>query len=147
MLQKIREANLVTGNRNDEYTKNIRNALLDDPQLMRLLGGTRVFEDIESHPAAPHIAIGQSDVLDWTGCRNIAGERTVSLQVWPRTCDKLRAQEFIDCAHRALEVAGLINGNTPIQLRPEYSGSRSVPESREYHGILRYRAVRRDNAA
>jgi len=147
MLQWIREAGQMPRNRDDEYTQNIRDALLGDPQLMRLLGGTHVFEDAEFHPTAPHITIGQSRLRDWSAGREIKGQRAVSLQVWSNTGKKELAQKLLDTAHQALEAAGLMGGNSPIQLKPEYSGSRQVPESKEVHGILRYHAVRQGEAA
>jgi len=147
MLQKIREASQMLRNRDDEYTQNIRDALLGDPQLMRLLGGTHVFGDTESHPTAPHITIGQSRLLDWSAGRKIKEQRTVTLQVWSNTRERASAQKLLDAAHQALETAGLMGGNSPIQLRPEYSGSRQVPESKEIHGILRYHAMSQTNAA
>jgi len=147
MLQKIREASQVQRNRDDEFTRNIKDALLAEPQLMRLLGGTHVFEDAESHPTVPHITIGQSRLRDWSAGREIKGQRTVTLQVWSNTREMALAQKLLDTAHKALEVAGLMGGKSPIQLRPEYSGSRHVPESKEVHGILRYHAVRHGEAA
>ena len=134
-------------NRNDEYTQNIRDALLDDPQLMRLLGGAHVFEDTESHPTAPHITIGQSRLLDWSASHKIKGQRTVTLQVWSNTHERVWAEKLLDSAHQALEIAGLIGGNSPIQLKSVFSGSRQVPESKEVHGILRYHAIRHGEAA
>ncbi len=137
----------MQGNRDDKYTQNIRDALLDDPQLLRLLGGTHIFEDTEYHPTSPHITIGQSRPLDWSAGHKIKGQRTVTLQIWSNTRERALAQKLLDSANQALETAGLMGGNSPIQLKPEYSGSRQVPESKEIHGILRYNAMSQTKAA
>lgn len=134
-------------NKDNDFTKNIRDALLCDPQLVRMLGGAHIFEDATGQSTVPHITIGQTRVLDWSAQRTLDGQRTVTLQVWPKTREKAQAQKVIDCAHHALEVAGLIGGERAIRLNPEFSGSRRTPESKEIHGILRYRALRRGNAA
>lgn len=143
----IREVVLVKENGYDEFVRRIRDALLGNPQLVSLLGGEHVFEEPESLPADPHITIGQTKVIDWAACCKVKGQRTVTLQVWPKTGDKLVAQQLLSATHRALEMGGLLNGQMPIQLSSEFSGSRRLPESKELQVLLRYHAVRCDEAA
>ncbi len=131
----------------DDFTQNVRDALLGDPQLVRLLGGPHIFCAPPPDIKHPHITIAESKVPDWSIGSDIVGQRTVTLQVWPQTGAKTLAQEFLDTAHSALVASGLMTANAPIKLRPEFSGSRQVPESKEYHGILRYLAVRHGEAA
>jgi hypothetical protein len=143
----IREVGLVNEYGDDEFTRRIRDALLGNPRLVRLLRGAHVLEESESPPEAPHITIGQTKVLDCPAYHEIKGQRTVTLQIWPKTGDMLVAQELLSATHHALETGGFLNGQTPIQLSSEFSGSRRLPESKEIQGLLRYHAVRCNEAA
>ena len=133
--------------RDDDFTHSIRDALLADSQLMRLLGSDRIFEGEDSDPSIPHIVIGQTKLRDWCECREISDQRTISLQVWSGTAEKGRVQEYMDAAHKALVTRGLLTAGASIHLSPEFSGSRKLPDGGESHGILRYHAERKSEGA
>lgn len=131
----------------DEFTWRIRDALRADPQLRRLLGGAILTDDTESDAAQPHIRIAESGLTDWGTNRQISGERIVTLQIWPCSADPIVAENLLSVAHGALQKAGMMEVMQPLQLHPQYSGFRRMPDSREYQCILRYHAIRHSEAA
>jgi len=131
----------------DDFSKNVRDVLLSDPQLVRLLGGPHIFCSLTPDRNHPRITIAQSMVPDWSSGRDKTGQGIVSLQVWSQTGKKTLAQEFLDTTHSALVSGGFMKADAPIRLCPEFSGSRKMPEGKGFHGVLRYHAERRNNAA
>ena len=118
-------------------TTDLRDVLLADSRLVRLLGGKHVFIDVESDPPAPHINIAQSkpDAFD------PRGDRLLSLQIWPHSGERKVAEALIARTERALEKAGVTGDGTSARLQKLFGGARRLPDSREFHCILRYREM------
>ena len=122
-----------------EFSQSVREALLRDEQLVRLLGGTNVFEGYEAEASEPHINICESHShIDWAGeVRD--QDAIVTLQVWSHSGQKSSTHKLIDAAERALSRAGLLKPGSRILLQKNFAGARKLPDNGEYHGILRYR--------
>lgn len=107
-------------------TDDLRDALLADAQLRRLLGGEHVFTDVSADPLAPHINIAQSDadVFD------PRGDRIVSLQIWPHSGERRVAEAFIARTERALEKAGVTGKGSSLRLKKLFGGARLRPDRR-----------------
>lgn len=127
-----------------DFSRKVREALQRQPQLLQLLGANANDNATSQEPC---ISIGESNVQDDCLGEDLVDEATLTIQFWPRTGEKSQAQHLIHSAEEALKSAGLIGGGASIQLRPEFAGARRLPDEKEYHAILRYRAVRQKNAA
>lgn len=131
---------------NSDFKQRIREALLADPQLARLVGDAIVTDSHQLRPG-PYIRVAEAPVTDWATNSQLAGERTLTLEIWPGSGDPSLATRLLATTHNALQKAGMVAGKRSIQLHPEYSGSRRMPDSREIHCILRYHAVGKADAA
>lgn len=130
-----------------EFSQSVREALLHDEQLVRLLGGSNVFEGYETETNTPHINVcGSVSEGDWVAS-NVEHEAIVTLQVWSRSGQKSSAQQLIGAAEQALARAGLLKPGSRILLQKNFAGARKLPDNGEYHGILRYRVSNSATAA
>jgi len=132
---------------NQEISKTICAALADSEEMCCLLDPDHIFDDTSDDQPFPCITIGHSQVQDPCLGNPCENEAIVTLQVWPQTGEKGRAEEFMTSVHHALMVAGLLNGKHAMTLRQEFSGTRCLPDNHEFQGILRYRAICRNQAS
>lgn len=130
-----------------EFSHSIREALSRDKKLVRLLGGTNIFEGYDTEISSPHINICETDT--WRDCSVLKPDHdaTVTLHVWSHSGEKSRAHELIEAAERALAKAGLLEPGSRILLHRDYAGARKLPEIGEFQGILRYHAEHHSDAA
>lgn len=130
-----------------QFSQSVRNALMRDPRLVRLLGSTHIFEHPETEVSAPHITIGASNLHDLCWGHEIDDRAIVTLQVWTHSGERGRAQELLEATEGALAAAGFLAPGASIQLHRDYAGARKLPEHGEFQGILRYHAERQPDAA
>lgn len=134
---------------NSEYeiSHSVRDALLRDEQLVRLLGGSNVFEGFETETSKPHINICESFRQDNSSGQDMDDQAIVTLQLWSQSGDKLRVKALIEATENALDKAGLFLPGARVFLKRNFAGSRKLPDAGDFQGIIRYEAQRHPNAA
>ena len=116
--------------------------LTNDPNVVALLGGPRVYDDVPDRAQFPYVTIGQTTERDWSTGSDDGSEHTLTLHVWSRAAGRREANAVISAARTALHDASLVlDGHRLINLRHEFSDARRDPDGETFHGTARFRAV------
>src|SRR5262249_7230122 len=116
--------------------------LTADSELLALLGGTRVYDDVPQSADFPYLTFGQMAARDWSTASGLGEEHTVTLHVWSQAKSRAEVHEILS----AVRTAHPTRAPPPpaprlITLRHETSEARRDPSGDTYHGLARFRAV------
>ncbi len=122
----------------------ILSTLAADAAVTRLLGGPNVFGRSASGHDFPYVTLGRTAVVDWTCGRDNAAEDVLTLHVWAGVGGKAATFEIMDRLCEALhdKVLPLADSGV-VHLKLQFAEARPQPETPNYHGLLRFKAVRR----
>ena len=67
-----------------ELQKAIHGALTSDAEVIALLGGARIYDDVPRGAELPYVTFGQSTARDWSTGSEAGSEHIVTLHVWSR---------------------------------------------------------------
>ena len=127
---------------NGSLRRNIRQTLVGDTRITRLLGGARIFANAPDDAAYPYVTLGESVATDWDAPDGTASDHVVTLHVWSRAGGTDETRAIIGAVRNALNDAPLeLPDRSNVSLRHEFSEARRDPVNEAYHGFIRYRAV------
>ena len=122
--------------------KAIHGTLTSDTEVITLLGGARVYDDVPRGAEFPYLTFGQSTARDWSTDSEGGSEHIVTLNVWSRHAGEREVHLIMAAVRDALHGADLaIAGHRLINSRHEASEASRDPDGETYHGIVRFRAV------
>lgn len=122
----------------------ILSTLAADAAVTRLLGGPNVFGRSASGHDFPYVTLGRTAVVDWTCGRDNAAEDVLTLHVWAGVGGKAATFEIMDRLCEALHDKALpLADSGVVHLKLQFAEARPQPETPNYHGLLRFKAVRR----
>ena len=125
-----------------ELQKAIFTRLGEDPALVGLLGGAKVFDHIPANAPFPYITFGRTSVYDWSTDTESGTEQLFTLHVWSKAKGKAETLAIMELARRALHDKDLaLEGHRLINLRAEFEEARYDEDLAVHHGLLRFRAV------
>ena len=120
----------------------IVSALSNDGNLIGLLGGPRVYDDVPARGEFPFITIGQTTERDWSTGSEPGSEHVFTLHVWSRAHGRKQADEVITAAKSVLHDQPLtLVDHRLVNLRCEFSEARRDSDGETFHGLVRFRAV------
>jgi hypothetical protein len=126
----------------EELQVSIFKALTTDAALVARLGGPKVFDDAPEHVSFPYLTLGRTTVVDWSTGSESGAEHILTLHVWSRGGGKAETFSIMDEVTSKLHDAHLpINGHRLVNLQLQFAEARREPDSPNFHGILRFRAV------
>lgn len=122
--------------------KALYSALLADSELIALLGGNHVYDDVPQGAPFPYVTIGESSVSDWSTGSDDGYEHILTLHVWSRAKGRKQVYDIVNCIRQVLDQSPLtVTGHHLVNMRFELSEARRESDGETYHGIVRYRAV------
>ncbi len=117
-------------------------ALSADAELVSLLGGARIYDDVPTRAEFPYVTFAQVQERDFSTGSETGGEHALTLHVWSRGGGRKETFAIIDAVRGALHDAPLtLTGFRLINLRHEISDARRDPDGETWHGIVRFRGV------
>jgi len=121
--------------------------LKSDASLSALLGGAGLLEQATNNAAFPYVTYGQTTAFDWdTGAENDA-DQLVTLHVWSKAYGEAETLSIMERIKARLTDAVLVvgpHGQTRLSL--EFAEARYDEDLAVHHGLLRFRALTRENA-
>jgi len=121
--------------------------LKSDAALSALLAGAGLLEQATDNVAFPYVTCGQTTAFDWdTGAENNA-DQLVTLHVWSKAQGEAETLAIMDRIKARLVDAALVigpRGQTRLSL--EFAESRYDEDLAVHHGLLRFRAITREDA-
>jgi hypothetical protein len=125
-----------------ELQKAVYASLTDDPGLVALLGGTRVYDAVPRGAAYPYVTFGQSSWQDWSTGSDDGEEHTLTLHVWSDAGGHRDTHHIMSRLRERLHEAALsVTGHRLVNLRHEFSEARRENGGESYRGLVRFRAV------
>lgn len=125
-----------------ELQKAVYGALAEDADLLALLGGARVYDEVPRGAAFPYVTFGPSAVRDWSTGTETASEHALTLRVWSKAGGGRQVHLVIEAIRAALHEASLtLAGHRLVSLRHETSDAGRESDGETYYGIARFRAV------
>ena len=125
-----------------ELQKAIFTRLGEDPVLVGLLGGAKVFDHIPANAPFPYITFGRTSVYDWSTDTESGTEQLFTLHVWSKAKGKKETLEIMEVARAHLQEPPLaLEGHHLVNLQLEFAEARYDEDLSVYHGLLRFRAV------
>lgn len=116
--------------------------LSGDGDLVTLLGGPSIYDDVPPGAGFPYLTLGQSVAEDWSTATEPGLEHVFTLHVWSRAEGRKQTHEIIGAVRSALDAAPLmLADHALVNLAFQFSEARRDPDGETYHGIVRYRAV------
>ncbi|KAA0971065.1 DUF3168 domain-containing protein [Aureimonas fodinaquatilis] len=117
--------------------------LVGDQTLTNMLGGPKVFEHMANRASFPYLTLGCTSVIDWSRGLDDGSEFVLTLHIWAGSEGKAETFEIMNTVSERLHESCLpLEGEEVARLFLEFAQARQEPESINYHGILRFRAVR-----
>lgn len=116
--------------------------LVSNADLLAVLGGPRIYDDVPTRAQFPFITIGQTTERDWSTTSEEGSEHMLTLHVWSRAAGRKEASAIIAAARNALHDVNLpLDGHRLINLRHEFSDARRDTDGETFHATARFRAV------
>ena len=117
-------------------------ALSADAELVSLLGGAHIYDDVPTRAKFPYVTFAQAQERDWSSGSEAGGEHILTLNVWSRGRGRKESSEIMSALRDALHDATLVlSGFRLVNLRHELSDARRDPDGETWRGIVRFRAV------
>ncbi len=125
-----------------ELQKAIHGALTSDAEVIALLGGARVYDDVPRGAELPYATFGASTARDWSTGSEAGSEHMVTLNVWSRHAGEREAHLIMSAGREALDEAEIaVAGHRLINIRHEVSEASRDADGETYRGSIRFRAV------
>ncbi|WP_152045374.1 DUF3168 domain-containing protein [Aureimonas psammosilenae] len=125
-----------------ELQKSVFKALASDAAITSLLGGPKIFDDAPERVSFPYLTLGRSTVMDWSTGTEDGAEHILTLHVWGRGGGKAETYAIMHEVTTKLHDAHLpVDGHRLVNLQLQFAEARREPDSPNFHGILRFRAV------
>lgn len=122
--------------------QSIYQALAGNAEVVDVLGGAKIFDDVPQSASFPYLTFGQSIERDWSTGSERGCEHTLTLHVWSQAGGRKQTHEIIEKVRAALNDAPItVEDHKLVNLRHEFSEARRDEDGETYHGIVRYRAV------
>jgi hypothetical protein len=120
----------------------IRSALLAHAPLILLLQGQHIFEEVPRGASAPHVAIGDVEMRDWSVADQKAHEHFLTLRVQTNSRSRRLAQDILDEIEGLLDNAALtLDGHRLVNLRLTLWSVVRDKNSENFGAVLRFRAA------
>lgn len=120
----------------------MRGALLADSQLLALLGGAHVFDELPRGAKPPHVSFEQIETRDWSTADAKAHEHFVQLVVSTGERGRTQAQAVCDRIEAVLDQAPLtLAGHTLVNLRLVFWSVSRNRNEQTFGAVLRFRAA------
>ena len=117
-------------------------SLTSDSELVALLGGARVYDDVPDRKAFPYVTFAPAGERDWSTADDTGAEHALVLHVWSRGSGRQEALGIMQGLRARLHDAALeLSGYRLVNLRHETSDVRRDPDGETFQGIVRFRAV------
>ncbi|KAB0679948.1 DUF3168 domain-containing protein [Aureimonas leprariae] len=125
-----------------ELQTSIFKALTTDAGIVAKLGGPKVYDDAPEHASFPYLTLGRTTVVDWSTGSEDGAEHVLTLHVWGRGGGKAETFAIMDEVTNRLHDAHLpLGSHRLVNLQLQFAEARREPDSPNFHGILRFRAV------
>lgn len=122
--------------------KSIYEALSADVDIVSLLGGANIYDEVPQNASCPYLTFGQSQARDWSTGTEDGQEHVITLHVWSRAAGRKETHDILGAVRNVLHGGSLsLTDHALINLRHEFSDARRDPDGEHFHGIVRYRAV------
>lgn len=116
--------------------------LTADANLLALLDGPRVYDDVPVRSQFPYVTFGLTSERDWSTGSDEGSEHSITLHVWSRAKGRKETSAIMDAIHAALhDVVLTLTGFRLVNLRHEFTDARRDADGETYHGTSRFRAV------
>ncbi|MCU0955091.1 MAG: DUF3168 domain-containing protein [Hyphomicrobium sp.] len=125
-----------------ELQKAVFAKLAGDAQVLALLGGARIYNDVPRGARLPYVTIGESTMRDWSTDSEGGHEHFLSILVWSRANGEREVHQILSAIEVALDGTALsLPGFRLVNLRHEFSEIRREADGETSRGLMRLRAV------
>lgn len=122
--------------------KAIYDTLAEDGELVALLGGARIFDDVPRGIRPPYVTIGESLIRDWSTGSEDGHEHFLTVNVWTASAGVRDVHRILDRVEALLDDAALsLDEARLVSIRHEFSDVRREPDEETSRAIVRFRAV------
>lgn len=112
------------------------------PDLLAVLGGPRLYDDVPQTAAFPFVTLGDIRSTDWSTQDQKGHEHILTLHAWSRAKGRKQVQAILQVLEAALDDAALaLQAHRLINLRLVFWDARRELDGETYHGLMRFRAV------
>jgi hypothetical protein len=131
----------------DDLLQALFQRLKSDAKLTVLLGGAGLLERPTGNAAFPYVTYGHTSAFDLdTGADNDA-DQLVTLHVWSKAHGETETRRIMDRIEARLAGAALsIGPHGQTRLSLEFAEARYDEDLAVHHGLLRFRAITRQDA-
>ncbi len=117
-------------------------ALKNDGQLIEILGGARVYDQVPPRASFPYVTLGDTVSRDWSTASEEGGEHFLNIRIWARESGRKRVLDIAArIATRLDESPVTPDGHRLVNLMLTEVLTRAVDGLGGYLGAMRYRAV------
>ncbi len=125
-----------------ELQKAIYGALVADTNLIALLGGPRIYDEVPRGAEFPYVTFGPHTARDWSTGTEIASEHLLVMRVWTKSGGEKDTHLILEAVRGALHNAALgLDGHRLVNLRHEMSDAMRGADGETHQGVARFRAV------
>ncbi|WP_072392089.1 DUF3168 domain-containing protein [Hyphomicrobium sp. CS1GBMeth3] len=125
-----------------ELQKAVYGALVAEEDLVALLGGERIYDEVPRSAAFPYVSFGPSTVRDWSTSTETASEHLFTLRAWSKAGGERETHVLLEAIRAALHEEALsLTGYRLVSIRHETSDVTRAADGETYQGIARFRAV------
>ncbi|MEL7544085.1 MAG: DUF3168 domain-containing protein [Pseudomonadota bacterium] len=116
--------------------------LVNDPSVLAILGGPRVYDSVPREATYPLVAFGEREGRDWSTGTEAGDEHFLVLRAWSRGEGKRDCAEILAVVRSVLEAASLSpDGHHLVNLRFVDADIRRDRDGATWRGSARFRAV------
>ncbi len=120
----------------------VHGALAGDAEVLSLLGGTRIYDDVPQRAAFPYITLASFTLSDWATGTEPGAEITFNVNAWSRGAGHKQAHLIAEAVRAALHDAPLaIADHHLVNLRHVSSDTHRERDGDTYRVTARFRAV------
>ncbi len=120
----------------------VHGALAADTEVLSLLDGARIFDDVPQRAAFPYITLAGFTLNDWATGTEPGAEITFTVNAWSRGAGHKQAHLIADVVRSALHDAPLaIAGHHLVNLRHVSSDTHRERDGDTYRVSARFRVV------
>lgn len=120
----------------------VHGALAVDAEVLSLLGGARIYDDVPQRAAFPYITLAGFTLSDWATGTEPGAEITFTVNAWSRGAGHKQAHLIAEAVRAALHDAPLaIAGHHLVNLRHVSSDTHRERDGDTYRVTARFRAV------